>query len=109
MSGVSGWCMAKYLHVVQRKYTKSAMLHRRHTPSMAVVMFSPNGELCFCVCTVSSDVSGEGGRGVSGICILRGGVTSGDGTSEVPCVDANSVGGVRVLCSRGGWLHVACF
>ena len=42
-SGVSGWCMAKYLHVVQRKYTKSAMLHPGHTTSMAVVIFNRNG------------------------------------------------------------------
>ena len=102
VSGVSGWCMAKYLHVVQRKKTKSAMLHRGHTTSMAVVMFSPTGELCFCVCTVSSDVSGVGGCGVLGRCFLRGGVTSGDGTFEVPSVDADSVRGVCVLCSRGG-------
>ena len=110
MSGVSGWCMAKYLHVVQRKYTKSAMLHWGHTTSMAAVIFSPNSELCFCVFTVSSDVSGESGRGVPGVCVLCSGVTSGDGTSEVPCVDADSVRGVCVLCSRGGGgLPVACF
>ena len=102
MSGVSGWCMAKYLHVVQRKYTKLAMWHRGHSTSMAVVMFSPIGECCFCVFTVSSDVSGVGGRGVPGRCIPRGGVSSGDGTSEVPCVDADSVRGVCVLRSRGG-------
>ena len=52
--------MAEYLHVVQRKYTKSAMLHRGNTTSMAVVMLSPNGELCFCVLMVSSGVSGGG-------------------------------------------------
>ena len=69
---------------------------------MAVVMFSPIGVLCFWVCTVSSDVSGMGGCGVPGRCILRGGVTSCDGTSEVPCVDADSVRGVCVLCCRGG-------
>ena len=69
---------------------------------MTVVMLSPIGELCFCVCTVSSNVSGVGGCGVPGRCILQGGVTSGDGTSEVPCVDADSVRGVCVLCSRGG-------
>ena len=102
MSGVSGWCMAKYLHVVQRKYTKSAMLHRGHTTSMAMVMFSPNGELCFCVCTVSPDVSRVDRRGVPGVCVLCGGVNSGDGTSAVPCVDADSVRGVCALCSWGG-------
>ena len=51
-----GWCMAKYLHVVQRKYTKSAMLHRGHTTSMAVVMFNRNGEWCFCVFTATPDL-----------------------------------------------------
>ena len=102
MSRVSGRCMAKYLHIVQRKYTKSAMWHRGDTTSMAVVMIIPNGELCFCVGTVSSDVSREDGRGVPGVCVLCGGVTSGDGTSEVPCVHTDSVRSVCVLCSRGG-------
>ena len=102
MSGVSGWCMAQYLHVVQRKYTKSAMWHRGHSTSMAVVMFSPVGEWCYCVFTVSWDVSGVGGRGVPRRCIARGGVSCGDGTSQVPCLDADSMRGVRVLCSRGG-------
>ena len=69
---------------------------------MAVVMFSSNGELCFCVFPVGSRVSGGIGRGVPRACVLCIGVTFGDGTSEVPCVDADSVRGVGVLCSRGG-------
>ena len=101
-SGVSGWCMAKYLHVVQRKYTKLAMLHRGHTKSMVVVMFNPNGECCFCVFTDHSDVSKGVGRGVPGSCAPCTGDASGDGTSNVACVEDDSARGAGVLCPKGG-------
>ena len=67
---------------------------------MAVVMFKPVGELCFCVRTVESDVSGVRGCGVSGNCILCDGVTSGDGISQVPYADSGR--GVSVVFSGGG-------
>ena len=94
--------MAKYLQVVQRKYTKSAMLHRGHTTSMAVVIFNPNGEWCFCVFTDNSDVSKGVGRGVPRPCAPCTGDASGDGTSNVPCVDDDSARGAGVLCVKGG-------
>ena len=65
-------------------------------------MFSPIGDLCFCVLTVESDVSGVGECSVPGSCIPRDEVTSGDGISEVPYVDADFARGVRVLFSGGG-------
>ena len=94
--------MAKYLHVVQRKYTKSAMLHRGQTTSMAVVMFNPTGEWCFCVFTVNSVVSKGAGRGVPGPCTPCTRGASGDGTSNVPCVVDGSAHGACVLCPKGG-------
>ena len=102
--------MAKYLHVVQLKYTKSAILHQGHTTSMAVVMFNPNGEWCFCVFTINSDVCKGVGHGVPGSCTPCTGDASGDGTSSVPCVEDDSARGAGVLCPKGGgWMRVAFF
>ena len=94
--------MAKYLHVVQRKYTKLAMLHRGQTTSMAVVMFNPNGEWCFCVFTVDPEVPKGAGRGVPGSCTPCTGDASGDSTSNSSCVENDSAHGVGVLCPKGG-------